>query len=231
MNNNSLGGPFQFGSNQQFTDFSKVESAAEASERKAAERAAQRNESKKAENANDNAFVKDFARLLGGDIAATLANPLLGSAKTNFDLGKFLIGSLLTSSLPNKDDTQKTSREYTDEEKKKALDWVEDQTRKATERLHPTSNKTEDTTTEDEGEYVEYTYKPGDTFGQVVMDLGLESGNGLWGDSGDVNFYTQQLIDQGALDSNGNIPIGTTIRLKKRPLTQEMMDYRNQYGY
>lgn len=58
-----------------------------------------------------------------------------------------------------------------------------------------------------------YTYKPGDTFGQVIKDIGLESGNGLWGDNGDVAYYTQQLHDQGIY---GNIPIGTTIMLRHR---------------
>lgn len=58
-----------------------------------------------------------------------------------------------------------------------------------------------------------YTYKPGDTFGQVIKDLGLESGNGLWGENGDVAYYTKQLNDQGI---TGNIPIGTTIKLKHR---------------
>lgn len=86
---------------------------------------------------------------------------------------------------------------------------------------------------EDDGETIEYTYKAGDTFGQVIKDLGLESGNGLWGNNGDVNYYTQQLIDQGLWGNGmaGNIPIGTTIRLKKRQLTPEMQAYRQKYGY
>lgn len=63
---------------------------------------------------------------------------------------------------------------------------------------------------------VSYTYKPGDTFGQVITDLGLKTDSGLWGSNGDVAYYTAQLIDQGALDRNGNIPVGTTIRLRRR---------------
>ena len=65
---------------------------------------------------------------------------------------------------------------------------------------------------------VEYTYKPGDTFGQVVKNLGLESGNGLWGANGDVEYYSQQLMNQGVWPNGvrSNIPIGTTIRLKRR---------------
>ena len=72
------------------------------------------------------------------------------------------------------------------------------------------------TPTETESDVVTYTYKPGDTFGQVLLDLGLNTGNGLWGSGGDVEYYTRQLVNQGALDRNGNIPIGTTIRLTRR---------------
>lgn len=92
---------------------------------------------------------------------------------------------------------------------------------------------TETPAAEDTTDVVEYTYQPGDTFGQVIKNLGLESGNGLWGSNGDVEYYTQQLMDQGIWPdgTRGNIPIGTTIKLKRRPMTQEMIDYRNQYGY
>lgn len=71
---------------------------------------------------------------------------------------------------------------------------------------------------EDDSEVIEYTYKPGDTFGQVIKDLGLGTANGLWGDNGDVNYYTQQLVDQGVWADGvpSNIPIGTTIKLKRR---------------
>lgn len=60
---------------------------------------------------------------------------------------------------------------------------------------------------------VTYTYKQGDTFGQVIRSLGLETSHGLWGTDGDVNYYTEQLHKQGIY---GNIPVGTTIKLKKR---------------
>ena len=74
--------------------------------------------------------------------------------------------------------------------------------------------------TEDEGEYVTYTYKPGDTFGQVILDLGLNTGKGLWGSDGDVEFYNKQLLEQGIWPDNElhNIPIGTTIKLKRRKI-------------
>lgn len=67
-----------------------------------------------------------------------------------------------------------------------------------------------------EGEYVTFSYKPGDSFGQKIVDLGLATNNGLWGADGDVNFYTRQLIDQDALDANGNVKLGQTFKLRKR---------------
>lgn len=60
---------------------------------------------------------------------------------------------------------------------------------------------------------VQYTYKSGDTFGQVISDLGLATEHGLWGADGDVNYYTAQLH---AASIYGNIPVGTTITLIKR---------------
>lgn len=70
---------------------------------------------------------------------------------------------------------------------------------------------------ETEGDVIEYTYKPGDTFGQVLVDLGLATDKGLWGDDGDVAFYDKQLWAQGAPDPvTGNIPVGTTIKLRRR---------------
>lgn len=60
---------------------------------------------------------------------------------------------------------------------------------------------------------VEYTYKKGDTFGQVIVNLGLATKHGLWGDNGDVNYYNAQLHEQGIY---GNITVGTTIKLRKR---------------
>lgn len=60
---------------------------------------------------------------------------------------------------------------------------------------------------------VTYTYKAGDTFGQVILDLGLKTKHGLWGPDGDVAYYTEQLHEQGIW---GNIPIGKTIKLTPR---------------
>lgn len=59
-----------------------------------------------------------------------------------------------------------------------------------------------------------YTYKQGDTFGQVITDLGLKSKYGLWDPvNGDVAYYTNQLREQGI---TGNIPVGTVIKLTPR---------------
>lgn len=53
-------------------------------------------------------------------------------------------------------------------------------------------------------------------FGQKIVDLGLATDKGLWGADGDVQFYTKQLYEQGALDRNGNLKIGVPIKLRRR---------------
>lgn len=62
-----------------------------------------------------------------------------------------------------------------------------------------------------------YTYKQGDTFGQVLKDLGLDEGN-LWGVNGAVNYYTDQLwaTQPDVFDANGNIKIGVPFYLIPR---------------
>lgn len=62
-----------------------------------------------------------------------------------------------------------------------------------------------------------YTYKQGDTFGQVLKDLGLDEGN-LWGDDGTVAYYTDQLWNSqpDVFDTNGNIKIGVPFYLIPR---------------
>lgn len=241
MNNNSLGNTFQFGGKPQFVDFSKVKSAAKVSEEKAAAREAEKkNQQQSASETAQKISTDDIAAALGGsmlrDLGAAMINPVGFSMRKNEDLLKSLTGiGWLENALTPK--AQEPKREYTDEEKAKAVNFIKSQQQKIKD-IHEQikERRAAETTTEeptDEGEAIEYTYKPGDTFGQVIVDLGLESGNGLWGDNGDVNYYTQQLIDQGIWEDGiaGNIPTGTTIRLKQRPLTQEMIDYRNQYGY
>lgn len=73
-----------------------------------------------------------------------------------------------------------------------------------------------ETKDEDEGEVIEYTYKPGDTFGQVLLNLGLSDGSNLWGSGGDVEFYTEQLKNQNMLDSRGNVKLGIPFKLRRR---------------
>ena len=60
---------------------------------------------------------------------------------------------------------------------------------------------------------IQYTYRSGDTFGQVILNLGLNTEHGLWGADGDVNYYNAQLHAQGIY---GNIPVGRTITLVRR---------------
>lgn len=62
-----------------------------------------------------------------------------------------------------------------------------------------------------------YTYKPGDTFGQVIKDLGLGEGH-LWGDDGTVAYYTNQLRETqpDVFEPNGNIKIGVPFYLIPR---------------
>ena len=73
------------------------------------------------------------------------------------------------------------------------------------------TNKTD--VPDDGNDIIAYTYKKGDTFGQVLKDLGLKSYRGLWGSNGDVAYYTKQLRQQGI---PGMVPIGRTIYLKRR---------------
>lgn len=70
----------------------------------------------------------------------------------------------------------------------------------------------------DDGETIEFMLTRGNDpnykgFGQKILDLGIGTDNGLWGENGDVAYYTKQLNDQGIY---GNLPIGKTIRLKRR---------------
>lgn len=65
-----------------------------------------------------------------------------------------------------------------------------------------------------------YIYKKGDTFGQVLIDLGLSDGSDLWGGDGKVELYNEQLYKQGILNYYdgkywNNIPIGTELNLER----------------
>ena len=79
-----------------------------------------------------------------------------------------------------------------------------------------TEPKAETKEEEDDSDVIEYTYKPGDTFGQVLLNLGLSDGSNLWGSGGDVEFYTQQLMNQNMLDQNGNVKLGIPFKLRRR---------------
>lgn len=66
-----------------------------------------------------------------------------------------------------------------------------------------------------------YYYVEGDTFGQVILNLGLATEQGLWGREGDVEYYNGQLYEQGVLNYYdgkfwNNIPVGTEIKLEHR---------------
>lgn len=75
----------------------------------------------------------------------------------------------------------------------------------------------------DESDYVTYTYKPGDTFGNILLKTGLATDKGLWGSDGDVAYYNKQLVDTKLNPALGgklsNIPVGTKIKLLKRGAT------------
>ena len=84
------------------------------------------------------------------------------------------------------------------------------------------TNTSSDETTDEE---VTFTLKSANDpnykgFGQKIVDLGLATDKGLWGNDGDVQFYTKQLYEQGAIDKNGNLKIGVPIRLRKRKITK-----------
>ena len=108
---------------------------------------------------------------------------------------------------------------YTDFGTKLPVQTNTTEEKKTTETTKPDQTETTNSTPANlasADDYITYTYKPGDTFGQVILDLGLGTTNGLWGSNGDVDYYTRQLIEQGALNNYGNIPIGTTIKLRRR---------------
>lgn len=62
---------------------------------------------------------------------------------------------------------------------------------------------------------VTYTYVKGDYFSKVLVELGYDEGK-LWGEDGSVRYYTNQLIEQGVLDSRGNVKIGVPFTLTRR---------------
>lgn len=102
-----------------------------------------------------------------------------------------------------------------------AYKWVEIQApndatktaQKATGAPKKTTTKKDTATAKKTASSVSYVYQQGDTFGQVIKKLGLATSHGLWGDDGDVKYYTDQLHRQGIY---GNIGVGTKIILTPR---------------
>lgn len=168
----------------------------------------------KATSDDNDKIAQDLGNRMLRDLGAFALNPIKGSFKFNEQIFKTM-GNALTGG-GRKGQMEKVKEEVQE-----------------TPVEEPVAEEPKEEEKSDEGETIEYTYKDGDTFGQVIRDLGLESGNGLWGDNGDVEYYSQQLMDQGIWPNGmrGNIPVGTTIKLKQRPMTQEMIEYRKQYGY
>lgn len=66
-----------------------------------------------------------------------------------------------------------------------------------------------------ESDTVSYSYVPGDSFGRVLIKLGLDEGN-LWGENGTVRYYTNQLVEQNVLDRRGNVLLYTPFTLRRR---------------
>lgn len=75
-------------------------------------------------------------------------------------------------------------------------------------------NKTEETKDNEDSKAITYTYKKGDYFSKVLIDLGLDEGN-LWGENGTVKKYTEELIEQNMLENGttGNVKIGVEFKL------------------
>jgi hypothetical protein len=96
-----------------------------------------------------------------------------------------------------------------------------EETAKASESS-ASDSKSDNSKSETTDETVTFQLKANDPaykgFGQKLVDLGLATSKGLWGNDGDVKFYTKQLYEQGAIDKNGNLKTGTPIKLKKRKI-------------
>lgn len=118
-------------------------------------------------------------------------------------------------------EVEKTIQKLSEEAKKNKVDSETlSEVVKAVEETNNSSDTTakEEKPVEEESseDVITYTYKPGDTFGRVLVNLGLSDGSNLWGPGGDVDFYTQQLRDQDMLDFNGNVKLGVPFKLRRR---------------
>lgn len=86
---------------------------------------------------------------------------------------------------------------------------------KAYIKPEPTPEPEPEPTPKPEDGKVTYTYVKGDCFSRVLVKLGLDEGH-LWGADGTVAYYTQQLVEQGVLDTRGNVKIGVPFTLTVR---------------
>ena len=145
----------------------------------------------------------------------TAMNPLRGiTGETPLDVVADMVSDTLYNSIGKKIQTPTDSNTDSNTQKNEPVATLDG----SGVTMASQTNTNNGTDTSDE--VIAYTYQPGDTFGEVIKKLGLATGNGLWGTNGDVNYYTQQLVDQGIWSDNipKNIPIGTTIKLKRRKI-------------
>lgn len=181
-------------------------------------------------NANANALADNLTEFIGKTILSggmpSLAN-IPQMAKTGGSAVRFvtdLLGNQSSNSqaseAPTRENHQRSSMKDIISAYNTTQGLVPTGSTSVTETV--TETPTSETPTSDtvmlDDDTVEYTYKQGDTFGQVIKDLGFMTDNGLWGNNGDVKYYEKQLRDQGW--KGGNIPIGTKIRLRRRPAVQ-----------
>lgn len=155
--------------------------------------------------------ISEAAALLGDD---DIFNEIIKKVGTvgYYDREKKIIADTINTYLDKK------AKEFGKEDSTK----VEGSTNRMTkEGAGETTEKPEQQKTEVSEDIVEFTLPRANDpsyrgFGQKIIDLGLATDHGLWGADGDVEFYTKQLYDQGALDERGNLRIGVPIKLKRR---------------
>ena len=155
--------------------------------------------------------ISEAAALLGDD---DIFNEIIKKVGTvgYYDREKKIIADTINTYLDKK------AKEFKKEDSTK----VEGSTNRMTkEGVGETTEKPEQQKTEAPEDIVEFTLPRANDpsyrgFGQKIIDLGLATDHGLWGADGDVEFYTKQLYDQGALDERGNLRIGVPIKLKRR---------------
>lgn len=225
MNNGNVG---QYGPDGKFNfvDFSKVTSTADATRNK---RPAEKNPEQKLADAIAayKYYTQDSVNGLGGGLTKAIRGAM---NPTGLDITEMSLRANVENAY-NEYNTWKANQEAETPTTTDTDTTVKEET--TTEATTPEEKKDTATTSDT----IEYTYKPGDTFGQVIKNLGLESGSGLWGANGDVEYYTKQLEDQlwnsgvWAPGERQNIPVGTTIRLSRRPIDPALQEYYKKYGY